>query len=386
MKNNFLLKKGLENSIVFYFLLFLACLNFNGRGPVIFLFFCIWGCLKTYKSKILWNVSSICYLGMALFASIASILFFEEKEILKSLVYFLAFYIGYKGYMVSGEKQIFVRRLFFSAFVGYFVNLAITYYINFIVIGHIAGKRELYSFWTNDLISVTLAGLMSSVPIAYSFYCFFCRYNIAYKILGIVCVVLVAVVNMGTATRTPFILMGIVYCLLMFELLVSKSEQKKGRIIFLILSLVFIVFYKVLPNMENSALVERFSDEGMNTSRIDITITYINNMLDCPFGGSEIYAKTKLLAHNFIFEAYDMYGIIFFFFMVILLTQMIRRVWSLHKLPYKNDVTYLLLSIYIAVGIQVMLEPVIGGYPQLVWTLFLVDGVTIPYLRDSYKN
>lgn len=386
MKSIFLFKKGFENSIVLYVLLFLACLNFLGRGPVIFLAFCIWGYIRTYGTKINWNVSSICYLAMSFFASIASFLFFDEKEVLKSLVYFLAFGVGYKGYVASVDKIAYIRRIIFCAFAGYVLNLGITYYVNFVVIGHIAGKRELYSFWTNDLISVTLAGLMSSVPIAYSCYCIFCRQSFLYKILAIACIALIVLVNMGTATRTPFILMGIVFCYIICELFFSKDFRNKKLLIILFILTVLALFYKVLPQMEGSALAERFTEEGMNTSRIDITITYINNMFDCPFGGSEIYANTKLLAHNFIFEAYDMYGFIFFIFMIILFVQMIRRVYFLHKIPLKSDVSYLLLLVYIAVGIQVMLEPVIGGYPQLIWTLFLVDGMTVPYLRETYKT
>ena len=45
MKHIFFLKSGIENSIVLYILLFLACLNFSGRGPVIFFFFCLWECV-----------------------------------------------------------------------------------------------------------------------------------------------------------------------------------------------------------------------------------------------------------------------------------------------------------------------------------------------------
>lgn len=378
----YLLRGGIEYSFVLYALLFLSCLNFMGRGPVIFLLFCLWGITKTYKTKIKWNLSSICYLLMAFFAMVASFIYFDGKEILKSFVYFLSFIVGYKGYVTSQNKDMYIKRIIFSAFLGYFVNLIITYYVNFLVIGHVAGQRELYSFWTNDLMSVTLAGLMSSVPIAYSFYCFFIKNGLTYKILGAICIIVVAVVNMGTATRTPFVLTGVVYVYMIYELLRSKNVKNKGRIIVVVILSIFLISYKVLPNIADSAIADRFTDEGVNTSRTDITLLYIDKMMDYPYGGSKIYTSTKLLAHNFMFEAYDMYGLMFFVVMIILFVFIICRFFALHKLKLKKDVTFLLLAVYVAIGIQAMLEPVIGGYPQLVWTLFLIDGMTIPYLQS----
>lgn len=110
---------------------------------------------------------------MTITASVVSLILFDEKEVVKSFVYFLSFVVGYKGYKNSSNRELFIKRIIFVVFAGFLCNLIITYYINFVVIGHIAGQRELYSFWTNELMSVTLAGLMSSIPIAYSFYCFF---------------------------------------------------------------------------------------------------------------------------------------------------------------------------------------------------------------------
>ena len=374
--------KGLEHSFVLYILLFLACLNFMGRGPVIFLIFSVWGIIKARKGNIKWTVSTFCYLLMTITALITSLIFFDDKETVKSLVYFLAFAVGYKGYCASVNKNLFIRRVIFAVFAGFLGNLIITYYLNFIVLGHVAGRRELYSFWTNDLMSVTLAGLMSSVPIAYSFYCFFCNQKLIYKVLGLVSIAVIAVVNMGTATRTPFVLIGLVYVIMLYELFRSGTVKHKTRLILILSVCFFILFYKVFPIIADSAIAERFDDEGVNTSRVDITFKYMSEMFDFPFGGSEIAKHTHLLAHNFVLESYDMYGIFFFVPMIILLVLIVYRILLIHNIKYKSDVAFLLLAMYVSVFVQIMLEPVIGGYPQLVWVLFLIDGVTIPYLKD----
>lgn len=377
-----LLKKGIENSLILYMLLFLACLNFLGRGPVFFLFFCLWGCIKSGKVSLRWNVSSFCYLLMTITASVVSLILFDEKEVVKSFVYFLSFVVGYKGYKNSSNRELFIRRIIFVVFAGFLCNLIITYYINFVVIGHIEGQRVLYSFWTNELMSVTLAGLMSSIPIAYSFYCFFCKSERIYKVLGIISVGVVFLVNMDTATRTPFVLMGVVYLIMLYELFRSKVVRHKVRLI-LLLSIVFgVLIYKILPTLADSALGQRFDDEGIETSRIDITIEYLGKMLDYPFGGSEISANTHSLAHNFILESYDMYGMFFFIPMIILFISMGKRFVKICRTKNKNDITLLLIVIYLTGLIQIMLEPVISGYPQLLWVLFMIDGMVMVYLSD----
>lgn len=375
-------KRGIENSLILYVLLFLACLNFLGRGPVFFLFFCLWGCIKSNKVRIQWNASSICYLLMTITASAVSLILFDEKEVVKSFVYFLAFVVGYKGYRAAENKQQYIERVIFFANAGLVCNLIITYYINMIVIGHIEGQRVLYSFWTNELMAATLPGLMSSFPIAYSFYCFFCKQEWIYRVLGVISIGIVILINMNTATRTPFVLMGVVYLFMLYELFKSKVVKHKIRLILILIVVGLYLIYKILPNLADSALVQRFDDEGVETSRNDITIEFISKMLDYPYGGSEISANIHSLAHNFILESYDMYGMFFFIPMIVLFILMGKRFLKILRIKNKDHITLLLIVIYLTVFIQIMLEPVISGYPQLIWVLFMIDGIVMLYLSD----
>lgn len=375
-------RRGIENSLILYVLLFLACLNFLGRGPVFFLIFCLWGVLKSCKVGMQWNISSICYLLMTVFSSIVSFLLFDEKEVVKSFVYFLSFVVGYNGYKAAENKRNFVKRIIFFVFAGFFCNLIITYYINFIVVGHIDGQRLLYNFWTKELMASTLTGLMSSIPIAYSFYCLFCKQEWIYKVIGVISIVFVILINTGTATRTPFVLMGVVYLIMLYELFRSKAVKHKMRLLLLLFVVFGFLIYKILPNLADSAIGQRFDEEGVETSRVDITMEFIGEMLDYPFGGSEISANTHSLAHNFFLESYDMYGMLFFIPSIILFILMGKRFSKICRIKYKDDMTLLLIVIYLTVFIQIMLEPVISGYPQIVWILFMIDGMVMLYLSD----
>ena len=135
----------------------------------------------------------------------------------------------------------------------------------------------------------------------------------------------------------------------------------------------------------NSAIAQRFESEGVDSSRLDITLLFIENMVDYPLGGQFISNKVGFLAHIILMEGYDFYGFLFLFALVFIFFFMVKRMIYLHNLKNKQPVMNIFLSMYIVVIIQLMLEPAIGGYPILIWSLFIIDGLAFSYLTD-YKN
>ena len=59
-----------------------------------------------------------------------------------------------------------------------------------------------------------------------------------------------------------------------------------------------------------------------------------------------------------------------------------KRFVQICRMKSKDDITLLLIVIYLTGLIQIMLEPVISGYPQLLWVLFMIDGMVMVYLSD----
>lgn len=372
-----------DNSVLLYLLLLLACMNFLGRGPVIFLMFCIWGCFITPKVHIRRDKHLLYTTIMSIAAILVSCFFFDVKDIFKSTVYVLSFIVGQRLYLCAENPVALLKRVVFSAVLGYLFNLMLLYYLNFYVLGHVAGQRQLYNFWTNDYMAVTLAGMISCIPLAYSFYCLFVKKSMVFKLFGVLCIIVVFLINMGTATRTPFVLFILVYSIMLYELFRCNRIHNKIQVIVVTLLVSVGIAYKFLPILMDSALADRFAEEGVETSRMELTLLYIDNMLEYPWGGSNIFRNTKLLAHNVIFEAFDMYGFLFFIPFVLYLCTIFGRVYKLHVSRFNDDVGILLLVLYISVLVQLMLEPVISGYPQLVWTLFLIDGMSLCYLTRN---
>lgn len=375
--------KGLENSIILYVLLFLACMNCMGQATLFFLLFDLYG---LFIIKFKGNGSSknaLLYFMITLSALVTSCFHYELTEVIKPLVIFCSFYVAYYGYQGVADKEKFIRYLVFAVFAGFFANLLLTYYLNFYVIGHVAGTRVLYNYWTHDVVSVTLIGLISSVVIGYSFYCLFCHSSRIMKILGVGCILLMAKVNIDTATRTPFVILIVVYTVLLYELYRQSSRKQRAWLICLLVLIAVALSQYLLPLLSDSAIANRFDESGLETSRWQIMDFYFSHLLNYPFGGHNISAILHQEAHNLLFEGFDYYGIIFFVFMLILQVVMIYRLWLLHRIKNKTRIVFLLMAMMIAVYLQSWAEPVLAGYPQLAWSMFLFDGLIAAYLRDK---
>ena len=381
-------------SIILYLLLFLSCFNFLGRGPVFFLAFSLF-CIMT-NTKRYWNDNSLLYLLLSAFAVLASLVYYEWEEIIKAFVLFLSFYAGICFYNSSLDKAKRLNWLLFFGVLGFVANLMLTAYVNFVVIGHVEGERTLINPWTLDLLKVTIVGLTSCVPIAYSFYCIFCRREIFMKVMGVTFLSLSIWINMQTATRTPFVLAGIVCMVMIYEIRKSINVRK------LFIALLFVGGFLLIHNymgirlesdsesvsesVSESAIANRFSDDGMRTSRWDITKYYMSQMSEYPWGGGFVYKHYHRMAHNIIQETYDYYGIFFFLTLILILIGIFGRIIKLHRIKRKTVSVFLILSIYISVLIQIMLEPVFVGYPQLLFFLFLIDGIVVGALADKKNN
>lgn len=363
-----------------FLLLFLACFNYLGRGPVFFLGFSVFSILFSRKKK--WCASFLVYLALSASAFVASLVFYSVEESIKTLVFALSFYAGYCIYMSNDDTEI-ISQLYLGAVLGFLALLAYIYYSNIVLLGHVSGVREMIDPWTNKSISVTLIGLMSCVPIVYSVYCFFCQKNLLLRVVGLFCFALSFWINLETATRTPFVLMAIVFPIMAYEAFKSDNSPHKTLRWLLIIVLIVGAGYYLFPKVTDSVLAERFSDERLETTRWEIMGVYFDNMWEYPWGGGFVQKNYHHMAHNVIQELYDMYGFLFCVFFLIILFGMMKRIIALSRLKEKTGLILLIQGLYIGIIIQSLLEPVAEGYPQLLWLLLMTDGITVGILEKG---
>ena len=253
--------------------------------------------------------------------------------------------------------------------------------------------RTLYAIWNDGLISVTLIALLSSVIIGYSFYAIVCNKNKILKVYSIVALMIVFLINIMTATRTPFIL-SILVCFLLFVLYTRNSNMstKKKFWICVLCVIVFAVlcyvndWFGIKTFLLKSALFERMGEEGIKTTRTDIAQEFIARMCQYPFGGNFIRKEIGKYAHNILLELYDLYGVIPFVITSVFYLQGIKNVFYMAKKGVYKSVNFLLIGLYLSIMIQMFLEPVIEGFPILYYVFLFIHGISNCYISFSKEN
>ena len=188
-------------------------------------------------------------------------------------------------------------------------------------------------------------------------------------------------INIETATRTPFVLMGIVYAVTFIAVLRSHNNKANVRIIIIVILALVLWNTFLVSDFAGTVIYERFTEDRLESSRWDIMNFYIDHMLEYPWGGSFVEKNYHTLAHNFLQESYDTYGVFFFIPLIFVFGGVFIRYSRLFAVRKKTAVSFLILAMYLGVFLQLMMEPVIVGYPQLIWFFFMIDGFVVSGLK-----
>ena len=310
-----LFKNKIEDSWLFYVLIALPCFNLLGKGSLFYLIFALFAATKI-STDIRLDSNFFFSLMLTLSIAFASVVYYDFPEVIKAFNYLLLYMVGYNGFVAAHDKMKFVKRTMAAIFAGFTANIVLTYVYNMnrVVVGY---QRILYSFWTGEYIAVTLIGLLSSIVIGYSFYAVFIHKKLAVKLIGIVAIVFAVILNVQTATRTPFLLFIIIYTIMFLLRFLNATQAKKTRsvILFAFLVVALVILYEndtfgAKSYILSTPIYKRFLEEGVETSRTEIFEFYFKNMSKSFLGGGRVYNIYGKSAHNFIQEGYDKYGIL----------------------------------------------------------------------------
>ena len=403
-----LMERNFEDSITYYLLISMACLNFTNRGRIVLL---AWGLFALARYMLCNRLRFTIGSGIALFLSFAVLLpscisldAFDFVTAISSLNFFLTYYIGFNAYAVASDKKKFIQNTVFSLFIGFSVYILAIYFYNlyegtftpnslhFVESFVDAGGRDVKDIWASDKLSPTFVAVLCSVAIGYSFYAFFCSTKKTLKLFSAFVLAVVFLMNFSTATRTPILLFVLVYAF-MLVLMFIDSDRKKGFYIIaalLAFALLLFAFYTydvfgLKTFIDESPLLDRFANEGIKTTRLEIAKAYFEHMLEYPWGGGNIADKVHITAHNFLQEGYDLYGVFAAIAILLITIVMIVNVIKLTIIKNKQPVDYLLLGMYVALLAQCMVEPVFESFPILFWCLLLVHGMATAYCKDREK-
>lgn len=377
-----------ENSYLYRLLLILACLNLMGHGAVLMLGLGLLCLLRYPRLRLSVQTSAIFVLIAAIWVS-ALVYGRGVTEMIKAANYFLLYAVGYSGYREADDKKKFLTHSFFCIFLGFFLQLSLQYIYNLIVPPS-PYRRIMYSIWTGGETAVTLIGLLCAPLIGYAFYAVVVCKRLWIKVLGVAGLLLSVIVNVKSGTRSPFFLMigAFAACTLVYLL----RQPRKSRLIFLLavggaailaVGAFALDLFGLRTRVMASELVRRFVEEGLQTRRWEILRQFLENMPDYLWGGGQIKAIVGIEAHNYLQQAYDLYGLIAFLALTVITLHFGKNLLLL--LIRKQDLatTMLLVGMYVSLFIQCCLEPVITGYPICLWLLLMTDGVATAVLEQT---
>ncbi len=266
---------------------------------------------------------------------------------------------------------------------GSFAHYILNFFVN---VGTDIG-RNTNDVWTGTIVSATAQVASCCLILGISAAIIICPKRNRSRIWGILVLIGILSYNLILAGRTIIIMILIVYFagLLFYHKHVERSSQTVKIILYLLgfILLIACLFYGNIFGIKDlifdSNLYDRFI--GFNnfesifySSRIERKIYYLKNMLKYPFGG--LYMRRQFgYAHDLFLDAYDEYGILSLFILIIILITGMR---SLIKFCSNKDVQlyYRLsfLSTYIAIIIEFCAEPIFAGIPWLFVCYCLING------------
>lgn len=388
-------KKKYEDQIVPYVLVFLACINIFEGGAILWLLYTALSLVQyVMKRHEPWKIDStmlLCTL-FSLAAFTASFMWFGVNEIIKSLLVFLSCVAGYCNFHHASNRSTYIKRIVAVIFAAYFTQIFLIYVYNYISGQTPEGQRLVYSMWTKAPLSVTLVALLSSVIMAYSGYLIVGKNSTKNRLVGCLGLLMVVLINSKTATRTPFVLM-----LLMFALAfvyVWRQSKFSTRLAILISAVgVLLIGLFVWGTdlggfrtaIQGSPLYIRFMTSGLSTGRTRILAEHASAMFTHLLGGGKI-SEQYGYAHNFVQEAHDLYGIIALIAIVMLLISFIVTYIRFFRMKERDKVIDLFFFLYSAIIPQLLLEPIFEGYPLLLWNFILIHTMANAYLLTLKKR
>ena len=375
---------------LFYFLLVLGCMNFLGRGSIVLLLLCLYELFRR-KSYIAIDRNAIIIACFSLCVIFAAATYYSYSECIKAVNYFLMYVLGYDSYRRAEDKAACVEYTALAICIGFGLELVLMYLYNYN--REQLSVRSMYSIWTGETIAVTLLGLLVSAVIGFSFYSFFYTKKKGQKVVVFFLLAVGLIISVNTATRTPFVMLFVVYAVMLVIHLFNKRGIKALR--FVALGIILLLLVVLLFGLDvggirsatmNTHLVQRFLNEELEDGRLSRMKLHMEMMLDYPWGGGHIEAITGKNGHNYLQQGHDLYGIFAFIFLLAITVQFVSNLVRLLKKRGKTGIDMLFLSMYLSMWIQICLEPIFTGYPILFWSLLVVHGMATAYLRQGYSS
>lgn len=321
------------------------------------------------------------------------------REVLIPIILFITGYYLVYCIKTYDYKQIVIKNILiiigFTLFCYGMINLI----VHFKKVGSLSYyHREIYDIWTNNLIAATTQGtkftlisaLFAPIFLADSKY-----YNRSFKIIVYVCLILSigATLIMGNRTLIAIIFIDIIICIIIFFKLNNKNLKNIIKKISSIILVIFIISVTYSTNIFNiktfvkgSNFYTRITIKSESSieeeSRVIAWKDTIKGAFLYPMGGEKTEIKISA-PHNLWLDVLYSTGVIPFSILIYITILYIVKIFRIIKSYRINkDFKILIISYNIALFLNCMVEPILGGHYILFMILMFLFGL-ISGLDDS---
>ncbi len=376
-----------------YILFFLIGLNFYGNAIPLIYIFAIFVMLNT---KIFIKLPAVFFCVVLLFLYIVFSLIINDKaliyESIKLATYPILFVSNYSLCIFLKQKdmdssyKIYVFYLLMFMFVfGNMLHFALDISISDLNNINI-GKRILNDIWSNGTTPTTIVsgwGILTMPCLLYAY-----DNKKEHKVILLTNVFITStfiVFSFIVATRLGVVNSFVILISFLILLIIQKDfTVNANTIIKLVISifLIIVIVKKVQPLIVNSNLYARLNDNSLSfldsNGRIEATQYLIAHFSESLFGGGYFTLKYGLQQHNMLFQMYDLYGLIPFLLVILLILNLIKKLILFFKSDeYSNSDKRFYAMVFLALMLYFFEEPAISSN-------FVVTGMLYAYMGYLY--
>lgn len=365
-----------ENKYVDYLinaLLFLVAVNFLHYGQFILPLICLVLFVDNHFRFNFGNIFTfavLCLFGISFFV-------FSYKMGFYAVMGFccpMAYYIGTNMKYVNEES---VKKIIYILALGMATHVILNgiYDLNVHYVSGNMYSSHHYDFWTKERMSSTATALNMDVLIGSLYYIFTYEKKKMMKIMCFIAYVVGMLYCVYTGRRTPILLtLIVVFASFIYEGYVHNSLSEKVKKIFIVsfgsLALLALViglsyyfnFLNCQVLFDKFYIIYKFKQGLLDNSRISAYVGAVKLMPEYMWGGQLISAQLNNQVHELWLDIYDYAGAVPWFMMLIYTVMCIKNMLKvLFSKKAVRGIKTLSIGLFIAIGLQMFLEPVMTG-------------------------
>lgn len=385
---------------IIYFLIFLLGFNFKTQAVLYEYILCgmIFLCFNSSKrvsKNLLYVIGFYVSIIIAMVIYYPNNIFYYIIKFFSILLLYYAFYSFYSKLRVSNYNnadlvKIFVLQIFFF-------NLGnISHMIADMMITDMGaintGRRIINDIWTGGTVPTTIIVGWGCLIVPVLLWAFENKEN--HRITLIVSIILETIyITYSFKLATRLGILNSILIVVLFYLIKYLQGDIEFNIkailkIILLIGIVFIFSSKITEFIMNSNLFTRMSKDSLSfldsNGRMEAAWFVISHFTEAMWGGEYFTKSYGLQQHNIVFQVYDLYGILAFIFLNLIIYKAIGNTFKIYKSTHisNRDKRFVVL-LFLALVMYLFEEPAFTSNFVVSETIFIYLAFSDVVYKDS---